>query len=271
MAPTSRSGDGRGMTSPTSAAPKFGTLAWAQANGGRLSRWEKVREVALSPRTLAPLVAARAANRLGVRARNTVSLDPSEFGFPDSKIAREAEEECRTATSPMLYNHSVRTYLWGLMLAKRDGLKPDLELFYVASMLHDLTLDETYRDYADMDCFAARGGMLANDWSEARGWDQERRAALSNAITLHLNAKVDPSFGPEAQMLQAGAGVDTIGLRYRQLAPASVAQVLDRYPRCDLKGAGPLSFVDEAHPGTRAALLRSVGFNLLLQTSEFSE
>lgn len=259
------------MTTSTTTAATFGTLAWAQARGGRMSRWEMAREATLSTRTIVPMLAARTATRLGVPARNTVSLDPSEFVVPDSKVAREAEEECRTTTSPMLYNHSVRTYLWGLMLAKRDGLNPDRELFYVASMLHDLTLGETHRDYAPMDCFAARGGILANDWSEARGWDPERRAALSNAISLHLNARVDPSFGPEALMLQAGAGVDTIGLRYRQLAPSSVAAVLERYPRCGLKAPGPLSFVEEARPRTRAAFLNSVGFNLLLQTSEFSE
>lgn len=259
------------MTNSTTTAPEFGTLAWAQTRGGRMSRWEKAREATISTRTIVPMLVARTANKLGLPARNTVSLDPKEYGVPDSKMAREAEEECRTTTSPMLYNHSVRTYLWGLMLAKRDGLKLDPELFYVASMLHDLTLDETYRDYAEMDCFAARGGILANDWSEARGWEPERRTTLSNAISMHLNAKVDPAFGPEALMLQAGAGVDTIGLRYRQLDPNSVAQVLELYPRCGLKAAGPLSFVNEAHPGTRAAFLNTVGFNHLLQTSEFSE
>lgn len=259
------------MSKTSATAPAFGTIAWAQARNGQMSGWERLREATLSTKVIVPLLGARVANRLGLAARDAVVLEPDAYVFPDSRIAQEAEEECRSTTSAMLYNHSVRTYLFGLMLARRDGLELDHELFYVASMLHDLTLDETYRDYAPMACFAARGGILANDWAEARGWGPERRGTLSDAISLHLNARVDPTFGPEAQMLQAGAGVDTIGLRMRQLAPDSLEQILARYPRCGLKAAGPLSFVDEAHPRTRAAFLKSVGFNHLLQTSEFTE
>ncbi|WP_188113463.1 HD domain-containing protein [Nocardioides humilatus] len=259
------------MTTTGTDVPAFGTLAWARARGGRMSRWEQVREGALSTRTLGPLMAARAADRLGVPVRNGASLDADELTVPDSKIAREADEECRTTTSPLLYNHSVRTYFWGLMLAKRDGLDPDRELFFVASMLHDLTLDATHRDHARMACFAARGGILADEWSEARGLDVVRRATLSNAISLHLNARIDPSFGPEAVLLQAGAGVDTIGLRYRHLDPGSVTRVLKRYPRHDLKASLPQTFAHEAHAGTRTAFLKSIGFNRLVRTSQFAE
>src|SRR5205085_6912505 len=171
-----------------------------------------VLEATRSTRVLGPLMAARAAAKVGIPARNTVFLDLNAVRFPDSRIAREAAEECIETTSPMLFNHSVRTYLFGLMLAERDGLKPDLEMFYVACLLHDLTLGEVHRDFAPMPCFAARGGLLAREWTAARGYDERRQHTVSNAITMHVNTKVDPAFGPEALMLQAGAGVDTIGL-----------------------------------------------------------
>ena len=236
-----------------------------------MSARERFMEAARSSRVLPSLMVDRAAHRMGIAARTTVTFDLEALRFPDTKVAKDAEEECRKTVSPMLYNHSVRTYIFGLMLAQRDGLEPDPELFYVASMLHDLTLDETHRYFAPIDCFAARGGLLAEEWTAARGWAPERRATVSNAITMHLNAKVDPAFGPEAQMLQAGAGVDTIGLRYRHLAPSSVAEIVHRYPRHGLKAAGPFSFVDEGHPGTRANFLNKLGFALLVRTSEFAE
>ncbi|WP_372734218.1 hypothetical protein [Nocardioides sp.] len=259
------------MNSSQTAVPPFGSLAWAQANGGRMSARERVLEGGRSTRAVLGLMGARAAQRVGVPARKAVSIDIESLVFPDSRIAREAEEECRTTVSPMLYNHSVRTYIFGLMLAQRDGLKPDHEMFYVASMLHDLTLGETHRHFAPIDCFAARGGLLAEEWTSVRGWDPSRRATVSNAITMHLNSRVDPSFGPEAQMLRAGAGVDTIGLRYRHLAPASMEQILERYPRHGLKVSRELAFVDEGHPGTRAQFLRQLGFAKLLRTSQFAE
>lgn len=253
----------------TSAA--FGTLDWALARDGHMTTRERAAEAARSTAILGPLMAARAATKLGIPAKNAVALDLDAVVFPDSRIAREAEAECRKTVSPMLFNHSIRTYLFGLMLAQRDGLKPDLEMFYVASLLHDLTLGETHRHHAPIDCFAARGGMLAREWTAERGWDEAQQHAVANAITLHLNTKVDPGFGPEAQMLQAGAGVDTIGLRYRRLAPASVRQILERYPRLGLKEAGPLTFVVEGRPGTRAGFLNRLGFSALLRTAEFAE
>jgi hypothetical protein len=271
MATSPHSSEGRAMTTSTQPVAEFGTLAWARANGGHLSRRERLAELGRSTRVLPSLMLARAATRLQVPARNAVVLDANEIRFPDSRIAKEAAEECHDSVSEMLYNHSVRTYLWGLMLARRDGLELDLELFYVASMLHDLTLGDVHRDYAPMECFAARGGLLAEDWTAARGWEPERRAAVSNAISLHLNTHVHPRFGPEAQMLRAGAGVDTIGLRYRHLDPTSVNEVLQRFPRCGLKDAGPLTFEVEGRKGTRAGLLDSIGFGMLVRTSEFAE
>ena len=232
---------------------------------------ERVLEAVRSTSVLGPLMAARAATKLGIPARNAVALNLDEVRFPDSTIAREAEEECRDTVSPMLFNHSVRTYLFGLMLAQRDGLKPDLEMFYVASLLHDLTLGETHRNHAPIACFAARGGLLAREWTSARGWDDAQQYTVANAITMHLNSRIDPAFGPEAQMLQAGAGVDTIGIRSRQLAPASVEQILVRYPRLGLKTAGPLTFDIEGHRRTRAGFLNQLGFSMLVRTAGFSE
>ena len=167
-----------------------------------MSARERFLEAARTAVVVPRLIAARSANRWGIPARRTVSIDLDAIPFPDSRIATEAEEECRETVSPMLYNHSVRTYVFGLMLAERDGLRPDHELFYVASMLHDLTLGEVHRHHAPIDCFAARGGLLAQEWTAARGWAPDRQATVSNAITLHLNTRVDPAFGPEAQLLR---------------------------------------------------------------------
>lgn len=251
--------------------PAFGSLAWALAGNGRTTTRERLAEATRSTAVIGPLMAQRAADRLGIAARGTVRLDLDAVPFPDSRIAREAEEECRDTVSPMLFHHSVRTYLFGVMLAQRDGLQPDLELFYVASLLHDLTLGDVHRDFDPMPCFAARGGLLARAWTAERGWDADRQETVANAISMHLNTVVDPSFGPEAQMLQAGAGVDTIGLRKRQLDPGSVAAILERFPRHGMKKKGPLTFGGAEHRGTRAGDLNRIGFGLMVRTAGFPD
>lgn len=254
------------------AEPHFGTLAWARTRDGEMSAREQLREVANAAGVLLRTAPAQLRQRLGLRNRRAFSYDPSELPIPDSTVAKEAEELCREASSPLLLNHCFRTYVWGMILGKRDRLSPDPELLYVASMLHDLALTDRFRDYAPMPCFAARAGMLADVWARERGWQEHRCARLGDVVSLHLNAVVAPQLGAEAQLLQAGAGLDVIGLRHWELAPATVAAVLERYPRHGFKRDGVQLFDSESHPRTRAQLLnRWLMFGTLVSHSQFAE
>jgi hypothetical protein len=260
-----------GTASP-STAMRFGTLAWAQANGGRMSFRERIRELATAALVFVGTAPAQVRQRLGIRNPRAFAIDVDRLVIPDSRIAQEAEELCREASSAMLLNHCFRTYAWGMIIGESDGLRPDPELLYVASMLHDLALTDEFRDYAPMPCFGARAGILATDWARERGWPAHRCATLADAISLHLNASVPAYHGPEAQLLQAGAGLDVIGLRHWELAPETVASVVDRYPRHNMKQASHPLFKAEAHPGTRAQLLdRWLMFGTLVRHSQFEE
>ncbi len=118
--------------------PPFGTLAWARARDGEMSPREQIREVANAVGVLLRTAPAQLGQRLGLSNRGAFSYDPSELPIPDSAVAKEAEELCREASSPLLVNHCLRTYVWGMILGKSDHLSPDPELLYVAFMLHDL-------------------------------------------------------------------------------------------------------------------------------------
>ena len=251
---------------------EFGTFAWAKANHGALSTRERVREITKGALVVLRTAPAQIRQRLGLRNPRAFAYDVDRLPVPDSSIAKQAAELCREASSPMLVNHCLRTYAWGMILAAHDGLRPDAELFYVASLLHDLALTDRFRDYAVMPCFGARAAMLATDWARERGWPEQRCATLADAICLHLNVAVRLERGPEAHLLQAGAGLDVIGLRHWQLTPETVACVLARHPRHDMKRASYPLFVAESHPRTRAQLLRRwLLFGPLVRHSPFEE
>jgi len=253
-------------------ATPLGTVAWARAGHGRLTAGEQVREAATAAGVLLGTVPERLRRLLGLPNPAAVEVAVEELAIPDSAVATEAEELCRESSSPMLFNHCLRTFAWASILGRRDRLRPDPELLYVAAMLHDLALTDRFRDYAPMPCFGARAGILAFDWTRERGWEEDRSATVADAISLHLNARVRAERGPEAQLLQAGAGLDVIGLRHGDIHPATVRAVLDRYPREHLKRDGVGLFEAESHPGTRAHFLnRRLMFGTLVRLAPFSE
>jgi hypothetical protein len=239
----------------TSTSTDFGTIGWARQRSGQMTRPEKLREFMTASRVLLPTLPAQIRMRMGAHNPKAVSADLADIPVPDSKIAREAEEQCREVSPQRLVNHCLRTYTWAMLLSHRGKLRPDPELLYVAAMLHDLALTDSYRDANPMVCFGARGGVAAAEWAQHRGWPDHRCATLADAISLHLNAYVHPKHGPEAQLLQAGAAVDVIGLGLWELSRKTVRQVVDRYPMLDMID-GLAEFTFEArHPHTRAQLL----------------
>jgi hypothetical protein len=248
-----------------------GTLAWARARNGQLTRRERAREIVKGVLLVSRTAPAQIRQRLGIADRRAFDYDLDNLTIPDSKIAKDAEELCREASSEMLVNHCLRTYAWGTILA-RQGARPDAELLYVGSLLHDLTLTDRFRDHSAMPCFAARGGILASEWAAERGWPEHRCTSLGDAISLHLNVQVPPDHGPEAQLLQAGAAADVIGMQTWEMSPETVAAVIGRYPRRQLKREAYPLFKAESQPRTRTQLLnRWLLFGTLVRHSQFAE
>ena len=64
---------------------------------------------------------------------------------PGTKLAREATELVREATTDLIYHHSRRVYWWGSLQGSKRGLSFDPELLYIGAMFHDLGLNEQFR------------------------------------------------------------------------------------------------------------------------------
>jgi hypothetical protein len=249
-----------------------GTLGWARARNGQLTRRERLRGIANGIVVLVRTAPAQVRQRLGLPNPRAFEYDLDRLVIPDSEIARDAEDLCREASSDGLVNHCLRTYAWGAILGARDGLEPDPELLYVGSLLHDLALTDRFRDHSPMACFAARGAIAATEWAAERGWPEHRCATLGDAISLHLNIRVPEELGPEARLLQAGAALDAAGMRYWDLDRKTASAVVDRYPRHRMKEELYPLFIAEAKPRTRAQLLqRWLRFGTLVRRSQFAE
>ena len=65
--------------------------------------------------------------------------------IPDSRIALEATEFVGDVSTPLLFDHSRRVFLWGSLHGEQLSLDYDPELFYVAAMFHDIGLVDGHR------------------------------------------------------------------------------------------------------------------------------
>ena len=68
-----------------------------------------------------------------------------DLKLPDSRAVRDAYAQAETESQPWLFNHVVRSWLYGAKLAQHRGLTPDAELVAVSVLLHDLGLARGWR------------------------------------------------------------------------------------------------------------------------------
>ncbi len=62
----------------------------------------------------------------------------------DTALVRDAIELARSSLEPYLFNHVMRSWLFGILLSEDAERPPDPELLAVAAVLHDLGLTESY-------------------------------------------------------------------------------------------------------------------------------
>jgi HD domain len=226
-----------------------GTLRWTQRTGGRLSRRDEL--------ALAAQLVREGAALLPKIVRRRIDRDPRGVPVPDSAAARDAEAVC-AALPGGLAGHSHRTYLYGMLFADADGLRPDAEVLYIASLLHDAGVPAAHDDR----CFTVLSAERALEW------DDPRAPRAAEAITLHLNPRVPPRQSVEGHLVRAGAGLDTIRMRAWELSRATRRAVTDLHPREGFPqafGAMMRDHVGRA-PRTRTAWnMRYVRFGELLR------
>lgn len=229
----------------------FGTWAWAERTGGRLTRRDRAR-LAISS------VVRTAAGRLrSKRNSKELRVDLETVRVPDTAICRAADALCAEVSPAFLYQHCRRAYLWARLLSGSEDC--DLEALHVSLMLHDLGLTERYRPAVSDECFTLAGARLAHGLARQHGWPDRRAHALADAICLHVNATVSARHGRVAHWVQAGAIADVVGLGLGRLPRDQRMAVLARHPRLGMKIAvsEALSCEAERCPCGRIAYLES--------------
>jgi hypothetical protein len=154
--------------------------------------------------------------------------------LPDGKLAREATDYVRGLSAPLVFNHVLRTYLFGELLGRAKKLNFDSELLYLGAVLHDLGQTERFmgRQRFEVDGADAAAAFLKDKKAPAE-WIE----VVWDAVALHTSVGIVERKRPEIALVSAGAGVDVVGFGVAELPREAVAQVIAAFPRPGFKTA----------------------------------
>ena len=207
--------------------------------------------------------------KLGMR--ELIQLVPEAYRVPDSVIANEATELVRQLSDEYLLNHCYRTYAFGCILAHQDGLKFDREVFYLASIMHDLGVTDKYAGAPGS--FEYVGAKAAHEFCLDANYDAERAALVHEAIALHSTVGIAHALDPEIALVHFGAGVDVIGIRFDEIPADALAKVLELYPRLGFKEAFSVALRRqfELKPNAHISGHMGLGFEKKVKATPFDD
>ena len=172
-----------------------------------------------------------------------------ELILPDSRADRDAYAEAEAASQPWLFNHVMRSWLYGAKLAQRRGLAPDAELVAVAVLLHDLGLA---RGGAPDRRFEVLGADIGRAFALSHDMGERRAEAVWDSIALHTTSSIAQHKGIDVACCQNGIACDYGGLGYQELSDDNKKVILSAYPRLDMKDmlTTCLCAIAKNHPNT---------------------
>ncbi|HEY4449870.1 MAG TPA: hypothetical protein VGN03_14805 [Steroidobacteraceae bacterium] len=173
---------------------------------------------------------------LPLRAAGGAELPEAVAGvaLPRTPLAQRAAAFGRVKFPDYLFNHCMRTYVFGALLLKRSQPSYPAEDAFIGALFHDSGLLPEFA--TSKGSFEVDGADAAERWVRENGGS----AALANrvwyAVALHDG---DPVFarrqGPEALLVLLGAGADVDGLEPGELEARQIAEVLAAFPRLQFK------------------------------------
>lgn len=152
---------------------------------------------------------------------------------PDSKLANEATGILKEYGTPLLFNHSVRVYLFGAEQGRQTGLQFDAELLYVAAAFHDLGLVKKFSSQTER--FEVDGANAVRQFLTAHQVPEGKVQTAWEAIALHTTPGVTKYMEPEVALLYSGVGLDVLGEGYEKFPSELRESIVADYPRHDFK------------------------------------
>jgi hypothetical protein len=159
-------------------------------------------------------------------------MDLAGIKVPDTSLVRDAIDLSRSLLEPFLFNHVMRSWLFGTLLSEAAEVAPDAELLAVAAILHDLGLTERY---TAENRFEVDGANAAREFLKDRGISAQQTQVVWDAIALHTTPTLALHKEPEVVMTHSGIAVDVLGAGLDRIPQEKQRAILTAFPRLAFK------------------------------------
>jgi len=177
---------------------------------------------------------ARVGSAASSARRLTLPAEVSGITLPRSELALTAAGFAQQNCPDFLFNHCMRTFIFGALLLQRQRLSCNRDSAFVASALHDLGLLQPFE--SPLGSFEIDGADAAEKFMLTRHESAAQSDQVWHAVEMHdgkwaLTARQ----GPEAMLVSLGAGADVYGADPGELEVRQIADVLAAFPRLQFK------------------------------------
>jgi len=151
---------------------------------------------------------------------------------PDTPLIDRAIESARQKCEPYLFNHVMRSWLFAVRLGQLKGIPHDAEVMAVGTLLHDITLNESYSGPRRFEVEAAD---LVRSFAAEAGLDERRAGLVWDCVALNSTPSIGLYKQAEVALCTTGIGLDVVGFQFDQLPVSEIAAIVAEYPRLAMK------------------------------------
>jgi hypothetical protein len=154
--------------------------------------------------------------------------------LPRTPLALWAVDFARASCPDYLFNHCMRTFLFGALLLKRQHREYRGEDAFIGAALHDLGLLPAFE--TPKGSFEVDGADAAERWVRQNHGSPAQADRIWHTIELHDGKwALTLRQGPEAMLVALGAGTDVYGPDPGDLDQRELDEVVAAFPRLKFK------------------------------------
>jgi HD domain len=185
--------------------------------------------------TLAPTRSSiDSAPELPPGGRLALPAEVAGIKLPQSAIAQTAAQFSRSQCPDYLFNHCMRTFLFGAAAMQVQRRTYDADKAFAAAALHDLGLLPAFESKTAS--FEIDGANRAEQLMLENGLSPQDADVVWHAIVLHdVRFTLTKRQGAEAMLVAIGAGSDVDGPDATLINPTQTAEIVAAFPRLQFK------------------------------------